>query len=592
MDADASGSSDRVKWMQEYKDCPYLTAQIIPYIGNKRKLLGLIQRAIYQAVGNDTGRLTFLDLFSGSGVVSRLAKYLGFEVYANDWEHYSYIINFAYLCINRGDLRGMYGGRGGIAGARLYLNTLAPPSPGEEYIARYFCPKNDSAPDYRTERLFYTRENGIFIDKVRNEIEALYPEEPFCNDTVRGKEKTLLVALLLHGAATHTNTSGVFKAYHKGFGGLSQDALSRILRPISLPHPVLIDSARTMHVYRENANSLVKQSRFSQTLFDIAYIDPPYNQHQYGSNYHMLNTIALWDAVELNERIAPGEPGQNRGGIRSDWIKTRSEYCYKNRALSAFEDLIAHTNARRILISYSTEGTIPFERLIDVCAKRGRVSLLTNEYVKYRGGRQSLYRLNNNIEFVIIVNTEKKSTSHDIAGIGRSILYRKLLLQAKKCYSRERLERCFDADLLSGRIIFAEGNDSCSIETERLFRIDGRSLETAVNAISQDGRKNLYERLQCCECRDVEEQIEETIRAVVEDKECDSAPTNSSPTNSSLIRALPGSLKKICYKKYETLFFRCLARIKQLEVRCPASYERIEKKIMEVEALSKKRFGT
>jgi hypothetical protein len=145
---------------------------------------------------------------------------------------------------------------------------------------------------------------------------------------------------------------------------------------------------------------------------------------------------------------------------------------------------------------------------------------------------------------------------------------------------------------LSGRIIFAEGNDSCSIETERLFRIDGRSLETAVNAISQDGRKNLYERLQCCECRDVEEQIEETIRAVVEDKECDSALTNSSPTNSSLIRALPGSLKKICYKKYETLFFRCLARIKQLEVRCPASYERIEKKIMEVEALSKKRFGT
>jgi adenine-specific DNA-methyltransferase len=587
MDADASGSSDRVKWMQEYKDCPYLTAQIIPYIGNKRKLLGLIQRAIYQAVGNDTGRLTFLDLFSGSGVVSRLAKYLGFEVYANDWEHYSYIINFAYLCINRGDLRGMYGGRGGIAGARLYLNTLAPPSPGEEYIARYFCPKNDSAPDYRTERLFYTRENGIFIDKVRNEIEALYPEEPFCNDTVRGKEKTLLVALLLHGAATHTNTSGVFKAYHKGFGGLSQDALSRILRPISLPHPVLIDSARTMHVYRENANSLVKQKRFSQTLFDIAYIDPPYNQHQYGSNYHMLNTIALWDAVVLNERISPGEPRQNRGGIRSDWVDTRSEYCYKDKAASALYDLVAHTNARRILISYSTEGSIPFERLIDICAKRGKVSLVTNEYVKYRGGRQSPYRLNNNIEFVIIVDTEKRSTGRDIAGIDRRILYRKLLLQAKKYYNRERLALYFDADPLSGRIVFREKSDSCSIETERLFKIDGLSLGAAVEGISENGRKSLYERLRHCECRDVAEQIDETIRVVREDKEC-----NSMQMKSAHIRGLPALLKKICYKKYETLFSTYLERIKRLKAQCPRSYERIERKVIEVEALSKKRFIT
>ncbi|MBN2323158.1 MAG: DNA adenine methylase [Spirochaetes bacterium] len=571
--------------MHSDEDCAYLTAQIIPYIGNKRRLLGLLRRAIYEAVGEVTGRMTFLDLFSGSGVVSRLAKYLGFEVFSNDWERYSYVINFAHLCINRSDLRGMYREWGGIDGARMYFNTLPPPSPDEEYIARYFCPKNDSCPDYRTERLFYTRKNGIFIDKVRNEIEKLYPEASLCEDTVHSREKTLLLALLLHGAATHTNTSGVFKAYHKGFGGLSQDALSRILRPISLPHPVLMDSNRTMHVYKENANDLVRGRRFSHEPFDIAYIDPPYNQHQYGSNYHMLNTIALWDALALNERIVPGKPGQNRGGIRADWVKTRSEYCYKNRAVSAFSDLIGHTNARRILISYSTEGIIPFDRLIDLCAKRGMVRILTNEYVKYRGGRQSLNRLNNNIELVIIVNTEKKSTGRDIVKIERSVLYRKLLLQAKKCYSKKRLERYFDADPLSGRIRFTERDDSCSIETDRLFKIDEKSLETAIGALSESGKKTLYDRLQHCECRDAAERIDETIRAVLEKKECDPASA------AAHILALPGWLKKICYKKYETLYFRCLERIKQLEVLAPDSYARIAKKIMEVERLSRKRFS-
>ena len=37
--------------------------------------------------------------------------------------------------------------------------------------------------------------------------------------------------------------------------------------------------------------------------FDLVYLDPPYNQHQYGSNYHLLNTIALWDKPEINKEI-------------------------------------------------------------------------------------------------------------------------------------------------------------------------------------------------------------------------------------------------------------------------------------------------
>ncbi|MCP4228836.1 MAG: DNA methyltransferase, partial [bacterium] len=49
----------------------YCTDQLIPYLGNKRKLLPFIKEAI-ETTGVRKG--SFLDLFAGSGVVARLAK--------------------------------------------------------------------------------------------------------------------------------------------------------------------------------------------------------------------------------------------------------------------------------------------------------------------------------------------------------------------------------------------------------------------------------------------------------------------------------------------------------------------------------------
>ncbi|MCP4159787.1 MAG: DNA methyltransferase, partial [Deltaproteobacteria bacterium] len=78
-------------------ETPYLTEQIIAYIGNKRKLLPLIYDAINSVVPEMKQGLKFLDVFAGSGVVSKLAKSLNFEVYTNDWENYSYILNNGFI---------------------------------------------------------------------------------------------------------------------------------------------------------------------------------------------------------------------------------------------------------------------------------------------------------------------------------------------------------------------------------------------------------------------------------------------------------------------------------------------------------------
>ena len=79
---------------------PYLTEQLIAYIGNKRRLLPLVYRAI-EKTGVPLEGAKFFDVFAGSGAVSRLAKSLGCEVLSNDWEYYSYILNSAYIKIDK-----------------------------------------------------------------------------------------------------------------------------------------------------------------------------------------------------------------------------------------------------------------------------------------------------------------------------------------------------------------------------------------------------------------------------------------------------------------------------------------------------------
>ena len=87
----------------------YLTEQIIAYIGNKRKLLKLIYKAIESTGIEIRPGIKFFDVFAGSGVVSRFAKMLNFEVFTNDWECYSKIINSAYLATNKSEIKSLFG---------------------------------------------------------------------------------------------------------------------------------------------------------------------------------------------------------------------------------------------------------------------------------------------------------------------------------------------------------------------------------------------------------------------------------------------------------------------------------------------------
>ena len=268
----------------------YLSRQLIAYIGNKRRVLPDLER-VFRKAGEPGSGCVFLDPFAGSGSVSRLARFMGYLVHANDWEPYSQVVNRAHLCVSPSDTDRLFADFGGGEKAFDFFNTLLP-SPG--YIAETYAPRSTEDADYRRERLFYSRENGIFIDTVREAVEERWPGWDLTPDRI--DEKTLLLSALVYEAATHVNTSGVFKAYHKGFGGHGRDALGRILTRMKLEFPVLFDGAAGCTMDGEDAADFL-----SRRSGRICYLDPPYTIHQYGSNYHLLNTIVLWDKAAVSE---------------------------------------------------------------------------------------------------------------------------------------------------------------------------------------------------------------------------------------------------------------------------------------------------
>lgn len=381
----------------------YLKNNLIAYIGNKRRLLPFIENAFLNILEEDKNIKTALDLFAGSGSVSRLLKTLNLKVYSNDWEYYSYILNYAHICINEKDVKNMFKHTGGVENTINIINNIETINDKDRYISKYYAPLDDNNPDLKNERLFYTQYNATRIDIIRHNIEELYK-----NKAINKKEYYYLLASIIYEGATHTNTSGVFKAFHSGFGGRNKDALKRILSPISLKELSLYDGIKG-EVSMLDANEYVLKNKDKH--FDLLYLDPPYNQHQYGSNYHLLNTIALWDKPEINREIYINGKKTDKGGIRKDWIKTKSDYCYKKTAKDAFKNLIDNINASHIVLSYSTDGIIDYDDLISILESKGKLKIVTSEYTKYRGAKRSVINKTKNVEYLFIVDTKKNNTN-------------------------------------------------------------------------------------------------------------------------------------------------------------------------------------
>jgi adenine-specific DNA-methyltransferase len=354
---EADGATEAIS-----EDGQFLRDQLITYIGNKRSLLHTIDEAIKRVrkrLGKD--KLRVLDAFAGSGIVSRFLKQYAKLLVSNDLEQYAKVIGDCYLS-NRSliDFSGLREHHRRVLDAAETLPVR------DGFIRRLYAPKCDHAIQ-AGERVFYSTDNAMRIDSIRHLLDSV--PQPYHG---------LLLAPLLSEASVHNNTSGVFKGFYKNangvgqFGGNNRDALTRILGKIELPLPIFSRFECDVDVRREDANELVR----SLSGLDLAYFDPPYNQHPYGSNYFMLNLI-------VNNR-EPAEISEV-SGIAQGW--QRSAYNKKTAAYKALNDLVEHTDASHLLISYNTEGFISREQFDRLLGKHGRVEVIETVYNTFRGSR-------------------------------------------------------------------------------------------------------------------------------------------------------------------------------------------------------------
>lgn len=305
-------------------------------IGNKRKLVKTIEGIILD-VKNRLGKekLSLMDAFSGSTVVSRMLYAHADVLHVNDLEKYACCLAKAYL------VRPSPEQEAKVKNHLENMQRLAVNGPFcDGFISEMYAPKCtvNILPD---ERCFYTRENAMIIDTLRT----------YCGQVEEDIQHYCIAPLLIK-ASIHTNTSGVFKGFYKKegvghFGGAGENALGRIMTPIQVDVPIWPDGSVNVVCHRGDINTVLDD--MARTELDIIYLDPPYNQHPYGSNYFMLNLIESNEKPEHVSRVS---------GIPLDWNK--SSFNYHSLAVTEMTTLLERSLniAKYVLLSYNNEGIL------------------------------------------------------------------------------------------------------------------------------------------------------------------------------------------------------------------------------------------
>ena len=316
------------------------------YLGNKTRLLEHIREFIAnQGIEGES----FCDLFSGSASVCDYFK-SEYKIIANDFLYSSYVITRAKIQNSTmpvfADFEKKYG-----CDPFAYFNNKE-----YEYTEAHFLCKEYSP---RGGRAFFTEETANKIDGIRIEIEALRKD-----GVLSENEYFFLLASLLETVMGASNTTGTYEAFLKTW---DRRALKRfVLTPITFEKKPCKDKQNI--VYCEDSNALLRK-----ISGDILYLDTPYTITEYASAYHLLETIAKYDDPEIH-----GLTGRRVNNVQ------KSPYCRKEQALAAYEDLIRQAKFDHIVISYSNQGLVPLNELVEMLSKYAQNGKVVVEEIPFR----------------------------------------------------------------------------------------------------------------------------------------------------------------------------------------------------------------
>jgi adenine-specific DNA-methyltransferase len=312
---------------------------LIKYLGSKRRLLP----TILAAVAAVPRARQVVDLFSGTSRVGHALKAAGYRVLANDQLAYAHSLARCYVQADRDAVE---------RDARRLIEELGrlPGSPG--YFTETFCVRS---------RFFQPR-NGERIDAIREAIarKGLPPE----------LEAVLLVALM-EAADRVDSTTGVQMAYLKSWA-------PRAWRDLELRLPALLPRAAAG---RGEAHALDAREAALRLSGDVAYLDPPYNQHSYLGNYHVWESLVRWDKP----------PVYGVACKRIDCRERRSDFNSRRGFAPAFAELLSRIDARVLLVSFNDEGYLTRDEIEGMLASRGTVEVIASEQKRYVGAQIGIH---------------------------------------------------------------------------------------------------------------------------------------------------------------------------------------------------------
>lgn len=366
---------------------------MIKYLGSKRTLIPVIMDAVRRAAAARADHTrsdmpTVLDLFSGTSRVGHALKQAGYRVLANDHNAYAATLARCYVQADAEDV---------LAAATSLVREFnaIPGAPG--YFTETFCERS---------RYFQPR-NGARVDAIREAIagKGLEPE----------LEAVMLVSLM-EAADRVDSTTGLQMAYLKAWAPRAHNDLE-----LRVPE-VLARAAGGKGV----AMQLDAFEAARMLEADIAYIDPPYNQHSYLGNYHVWESLVRWDKPEVYGIACK----------RVDVRERRSVFNSRPRFADALGRLLRAVRAPTLIVSFSNEGYLSREEmeamLGGVAGDAGSVTTIENDFKRYVGAQIGIYnpkgekvgRVSHlgNKEYVYVVTREHKVTARESVFIAPSLL--------------------------------------------------------------------------------------------------------------------------------------------------------------------------
>jgi adenine-specific DNA-methyltransferase len=318
---------------------------VIKYLGSKRRLVPVLSE-----ICRASGARTALDLFTGTTRVAQAFKAQGVHVTAVDSARYAHVFARTYV-----EADGATTDMEGLEAAVARLDTL----PGVDgYVTETFS----------RQARFFQPHNAARIDAVRGAIEAEYGGSAL---------HPLLLTSLIEAADRVDSTTGLQMAYVKQWA-------PRSFNPLALRVPELL--AGPGRAVKGDAVELAP----SLGHFDLAYLDPPYNQHRYFTNYHVWETLVAWDAPEAygvaRKRVDARDPA------------THSVFNSKRTMPDALASVVASVDCDLLVLSYNDEAWLALDELEAMCAQPGpagraprAVATLAFDSARYVGARIGIF---------------------------------------------------------------------------------------------------------------------------------------------------------------------------------------------------------